>query len=268
MNKGKTFFDKIFLVRVFIVMGAVLLLSGAINCLYPQQPDIYTLKVLQSFPHDRSAYTQGLFFHNGVLYESCGQYGSSSFRKTDLATGRALQKIDIDKKYFAEGACVLNGNLYILTWQENKCFVYDINTLKYLGELWNPTEGWGLTTDGKQLIMTDGSAVLYFLDPMTFNVNKKVAVTLKGKPLQYLNELEYINGEIWANIYGDDSIVIINPETGKVRGVVDCRNLLPRSLVTSSTDVLNGIAYNPDTKSLYLTGKNWPKLFKVELVKK
>ncbi len=268
MSKGKSFFDKIFFVRVFIVMGAVLLFSGAINYLYPQQPDIYTLKVVQSFPHDRSAYTQGLFFHNNVLYESCGQYGSSTFRKTDLATGRILQKIDFDKKYFAEGACVLNGNLYILTWKENKCFVYDINTLKLLGELWNPTEGWGLTTDGKQLIMTDGSAVLYFLDPMTFNINKKVAVTLNGKPVQYLNELEFINGEIWANVYGDDSIVIINPETGKVRGVVDCRNLLPRSLISYNTDVLNGIAYNPATKSLYLTGKNWPKLFKVELVKK
>ncbi|MBR5856004.1 MAG: glutaminyl-peptide cyclotransferase [Bacteroidales bacterium] len=268
MKNRSSLFDRAFLIRVTVVVGAVFLLSGVINYIYPQQPDIYTLKVLQSFPHDRSAYTQGLFFHNDDLYESCGQYGSSSFRKTDLATGRILEKIDIENKYFAEGACVLNGNLYILTWQENKCFVYDINTLIYLGELWNPTEGWGLTTDGKQLIMTDGSAVLYFLDPLTFGVNRKVAVTLKGKPVQYLNELEYINGEIWANVYGDDSIVIINPETGKVRGVVDCRNLLSRSLITSSTDVLNGIAYDPSSDSVYLTGKNWPKIFKVELVKR
>lgn len=268
MSTGNKLFNRVFLFRTMLVMGLVLLLSGAINFLYPQQVDFYTLKVIKSYPHDRSAYTQGLFFHNNTLYESCGQYGSSSFRKNDLETGRILKKFDFERRYFAEGACVLNGNLYVLTWQENKCFVYDIETFKYLGELWNPTEGWGLTTDGKQLIMTDGSAVLYFLDPLTFSVVNKVAVTLNGKPVQYLNELEYINGEIWANVYGDDSIVIINPQTGNVRGVVDCRNLLPRSLRTVNTDVLNGIAYNEATKSLYLTGKNWPKLYKVELVKK
>ena len=268
MKNRRGFFNKIFFVRVLIVMGAILLLQGGINLLYPQQVDLYTFKVIESYPHDRSAYTQGLFFHNNELYESCGQYGSSSFRKNELATGRVLNRIDFDKKYFAEGACVLNGNLYVLTWQENKCFVYDINTFKFLGELWNPSEGWGLTTDGKQPIMTDGTSMLYFLDPMTFNVVDKRQVTINGKPLQYLNELEYINGEIWANVYGDDSIVIINPQTGKVRGVVDCRNLLPRSLIKSTTDVLNGIAYNPTNKSIYLTGKNWPKLYKIELVKK
>lgn len=267
MSTENKILGRSFILRCMIVMAVVLLLSGAINFLYSQQVDYYTFKVLKSYPHDRAAYTQGLFFHDNVLYESCGQYGSSSFRKNDLETGRVLQKIDFDRNYFAEGACVLNGNLYVLTWQENKCFVYDIKTFKYLGELWNPTEGWGLTTDGTSLIMTDGSAVLYFLDPMTFTVQKKVAVTINGKPVQYLNELEYINGEVWANVYGDDSIVIINPQTGKVRGVVDCRNLLPRSLRNANTDVLNGIACNPLDKSLYLTGKNWPKLYKIELVK-
>ena len=134
----------------------------------------YKLQVVETLPHDRGAYTQGLFFHNGELYESCGQYGSSSFRKVELKTGKDLRRLNFDAKYFVEGSCVLNGLLYILTWQEHKCFVYDINTFKYLGELPNFTEGWGLTTNGKELIMSDGTSVLYFLDPYTFAVKSKV----------------------------------------------------------------------------------------------
>ena len=252
---------------VMLAVG-VILLSGLVNCTYPQNPVSYTFKVVETLPHDRNAYTQGLFFHNGVLYESCGQYGQSHFKKCELSTGKALRRLDFDPQYFAEGACVLNNMLYILTWQEHKCFVYDINTLKYLGQLPLFTEGWGLTTNGKELIMSDGSSTLYFLDPMTFVVKSKLNVKLKGKQMHYLNELEYINGEIWANVYGSDIILIIDPTNGVVKGVVDCKNLLPRSLVTSTTDVLNGIAYNPATKSLYLTGKNWPKMYKVEIVKK
>ncbi len=246
----------------------LVILSGLYNCSYPQNPANYTLKVLESLPHDRNAYTQGLFFHDGVLYESCGQYGQSHFKKCDLATGKALRRLDFEPKYFVEGSCVLNNMLYILTWQEHKCFVYDINSLKYLGELPNFTEGWGITTNGNDLIMTDGSSNLYFLDPMTFAVRKKLKVKLRGREVEYLNELEYINGEIWANVYCSDVILIIDPATGTVKGVVDCKNLLPNSLKTSTTDVLNGIAYNPATKSLYLTGKNWPKMYKVEVVKR
>ncbi len=255
------------LYRVLLVIGAVAL-SGIINCMHSQQPVNYKLKVIKEFPHSRDAYTQGLFFYNGELYESSGHYGRSYFKKVDLNTGRTLCRIDMDSKYFAEGSCVFGNYLYILTWQEHKCLIYDIKTLKYLGELWNPTEGWGLTTDGKHLIMSDGSAVLYNLDPMTFAVKSKVTVTLKGKPVNYINELEYINGEIWANIYGTDYIYIINPADGVVKGIVDCTNLLPRSLINMSTDVLNGIAYNPATKELYITGKNWPRMYKIELVKK
>ncbi len=252
---------------IFSIMG-ILLLSGLVNCSYTQQPTNYKLKVLEILPHDRNAYTQGLFFHDGILYESCGQYGQSHFKKSDLATGKTLRRLDFDPKYFVEGSCVLNNYLYILTWQEHKCFIYDINTFKYLGEMPNFTEGWGLTTNGKELIMSNGSSTLYFLDPMTFAVKSKLDIRLNGKPVMYLNELEFINGEIWANIYCSDTILIINPTNGMVKGVVDCQNLLPRHLKSPSTDVLNGIAYNPQTKSLYLTGKNWPKMYKVELVKK
>ncbi len=252
---------------ILLVIGVVIL-SGIMNCIHSQQPVNYKLKVLQALSHDRNAYTQGLFFHDGVLYESCGQYGQSHFKKSELATGKTLRRLDFDAKYFVEGSCVLGDYLYILTWQEHKCFVYNIKSLEYVGELWNFTEGWGLTTDGKNLIMSDGTSTLYTLDPMTFTVKSKVTVKLNGKAVDYLNELEYINGEVWANVYGSDYIVIINPSDGVVKGVVDCTNLLPRSLKSAGTDVLNGIAYNPATKELYLTGKNWPKMYKVELVKK
>jgi glutamine cyclotransferase len=228
----------------------------------------YKLQIVEQFPHSRGAYTQGLFFHNNELYESSGQYGTSYFAKIDSKTFKEIKRLNFDSKYFLEGACVLGNYLYILTWKENKCFVYDINTFKFLGELYNIREGWGLTTDGENLILSDGSYSLYFLDPMTFALRKTVKVTIGGRPANLLNELEYINGEIWANVYGSDIILIIDPATGIVKGVVDCKNLLPRTLVTSTTDVLNGIAYNPATKSLYLTGKNWPKIYKVEIVKR
>ncbi len=253
--------------RIFLVIGVVVL-SGLMSCIYSQQPVNYKLKVPQALPHGRNSYTQGLFFHKGVLYESCGQYGESHFKKMELATGKELRRLNFDSRYFVEGSCVLGDYLYILTWQEHKCFIYNINTLEYLGELWNFTEGWGLTTNGKELIMSDGSSTIYFLDPNSFAVKSKLTVKLNGKAVNYLNELEYINGEIWANVYGSDYIIIISPQNGAVKGVIDCTNLLPRSLHTSSTDVLNGIAYNEATKELYLTGKNWPKMYKVEIVKK
>lgn len=242
-------------------------------CLLPvlcnaQKVKQYKLQVLETLPHSRSAYTQGLFFHKGELYESCGQYGESSFRKVDLKTGKDLRRLNFDRKYFVEGSCTIDNFLYILTWQEHKCFVYDINTFKFLGELYNPREGWGLTTNGKDLILSDGTSNIYFLDPQTFQVRNTKQVKLKGTPLNMINELEYIEGDIWANIYTQDYIAIIDPATGNVKGMIDCKGLLPGSLRTYTTDVLNGIAYNPDKKEIYLTGKYWPKMYKVRLVEK
>lgn len=242
-------------------------------CLLPifcnaQKVKQYKLQVVETLPHDRAAYTQGLFFHNGELYESCGQYGESSFRKVDLKTGKDLRRLNFDRKYFVEGSCVLGNYLYILTWREHKCFVYDINTFKYLGELYNPREGWGLTTNGKDLILTDGTANIYFIDPQTFQVRSSKQVKINGKPLTFLNELELINGDLWANVYTQDYIAIIDPATGNVKGIVDCTGLLPNQLRTSATDVLNGIAVNPATGDIYLTGKYWPRMYKVRLVEK
>ena len=227
----------------------------------------YKLEVVAEYPHDTESYTQGLFFHEGQMYESTGVHGKSTFRKVDMETGIAIQKLNFDKKYFVEGSVVFEDNLYILTWETKTAFIYDAETLEYKSTWKYPREGWGITTDGKQLIASDGSANLFFMNDQ-FALDRKQLVTFDGRPVRWLNELEYIDGKVWANVYTTDEIVIINPKNGKVEGVVDCRGLLPKNLHTSETDVLNGIAYNPDTKKIYLTGKNWPKLYEVRLVEK
>ncbi len=227
----------------------------------------YKLDVVAEYPHDTGSYTQGLFFQDGQMYESTGQYGLSSFMKVDLETGAALERMDFNDEYFVEGSVMFEGNLYILTWTNRKAFVYDAETLEYKAAWKYPREGWGITHDGRNLIASDGSANLYFMDG-NFAQQKKLKVTLEDRPVRFLNELEYIDGKIWANVYTTDSIVIINPKTGKVEGLVDCTGLLPRALHEPSTDVLNGIAYDEKTGKIYLTGKNWPRLYEVRLVEK
>ena len=227
----------------------------------------YGLEVVAEYPHDVDSYTQGLFFHDGQMYESTGVHGKSTFRKVDMATGNALERLNFDKKYFVEGSVVFGDNLYILTWETRTAFIYDAETLEYKSTWKYPREGWGITTDGRQLIASDGSANLFFMNDQ-FALDRKQLVTLDGKPVRWLNELEYIDGKVWANVYTSDEIVIINPKNGKVEGVIDCRGLLPKELRTPDTDVLNGIAYNPETKKIYLTGKNWPKLYEVRLVER
>lgn len=227
----------------------------------------YRLEVVAEYPHDTGSYTQGLFFHKGHMYETTGLNGKSTLRKVDITTGKALMKKNFDKKYFLEGSVVLNDELYILTWESGLAFVYGADSLDYKATWSYPREGWGITTDGKQLIASDGSATLYFMDEK-FALQRRLNVKYEDRPVRWLNELEYIDGKIWANIYTADEIVIINPKDGKVVGLIDCRGLLPKNLHTSETDVLNGIAYNPQTGKIYLTGKNWPKLYEVKLVEK
>lgn len=221
--------------------------------------------VTEKFPHDKYAYTQGLFFENGVLYESCGQYGTSNLRTVDIATGKVLSKSNLDSKYFAEGSVIFGGNLYLLTWREQICMIYNPATFKKIGEIRYNGEGWGLTTDGKELIMSNGSASITFLDPMTFMENRRINVTLDGKPIDYINELEYINGEIWANVYLEDYIITIDPQNGCVTSVIDCTNVYPAAVRNAHADVLNGIAYNPADGSIYITGKYWPQLYKISV---
>ena len=227
----------------------------------------YKVEVVKEYTHDTGAYTQGLFFHGGRFYESTGQFGESSFREVDLQTGKVLSKMDFQRKYFAEGSVMLDGQLFILTWLNKVAFVYDAKTLEYKQTYSYPREGWGLTTDGKQLIASDGSSRLYFLDG-EYKLQRSVEVKLDGRPVRYLNELEYIDGKVWANVYTTDLIVIINPSTGAVEATVDCIGLLPSRLRDNRTDVLNGIAYDPATRKTYLTGKYWKRLYEVELVEK
>lgn len=227
----------------------------------------YRLEVVAEYPHDTESYTQGLFFHDGELYESTGVHGKSTFRKVDLITGEAQRKLNFDKQYFVEGSVIFEDNLYILTWESRIAFIYDANTLEYKSSWKYPREGWGITTDGKQLIASDGSANLFFMNDR-FALDRKQLVTIEGRPVRWLNELEYIKGKVWANVYTSDEIVIINPKNGKVEGLIDCKGLLPKNLRTETTDVLNGIAYDSKTDKIYLTGKNWPKLYEVKLSEK
>lgn len=247
---------------IFGVISLFLLLSCA-----DAKVKEYRLEVVQEYPHDTESYTQGLFFHEGNMYESTGLHGKSTFRKVDILTGEALEKMNFDKKYFVEGSVVMGDNLYILTWESRIAFVYDAKTLEYKSSWKYPREGWGITTDGNQLIASDGTANLYFMDE-NFALDRKVIVKYEEAPVRFLNELEYIDGKIWANVYTADEIVIINPKNGRVEGVIDCRGLLPKNLHTSSTDVLNGIAYDPEDGKIYLTGKNWPRLYEVRLIEK
>ena len=228
---------------------------------------VYKLDVVAEYPHDTDSYTQGLFFHDGQLYESTGMNGKSTFRKVDLASGKPLKRLDFDKKYFVEGSVILGDNLYILTWESRVAFMYDAKTLEFKSSWSYPREGWGLTTDGKQLIASDGSATLFFMDE-NFALKDRVIVKCEDRPVRLLNELEYIDGKIWANVYTSNEIVIINPKNGNVEGVIDCRGLLPKELYRPDTDVLNGIAYNPKDGKIYLTGKNWPKMYEIRLVEK
>jgi len=254
----------------YLICSASVVLFSVWAAAQPKKSAVveYGVKVEKSYQHDTGAYTQGLFFFNGDFYESTGQWGESSFRKVNLESGRILSISDFPSTVFIEGSCALGGYVYILTWTNHKCYLYDPVQMTRLAEFNNPREGWGLTTDGKCLIMSDGSSELFFMNPATFTPIRSVKVKLSGKEVSYLNELEYIDGKIWANVYTTDYILIIDPATGEVEGRVDCRGLLPANLKTRQTDVLNGIAYNPADGSIYITGKYWPRLYKISLVRK
>lgn len=235
---------------------------------HPKRPAYYDYKVVNSYPHDTNAYTQGLFIYNGELFESTGRNGESSLRRVDLKSGKVMQHADLDKQYFGEGADILDGKIYQLTWESRVGFIYNANTFERVGQFSYPTEGWGLTTDGEMLIMSDGSSTIRFMKPDDFTEVRAIEAYTHEGSVNYLNELEYIDGMIWANVYGMDAIVCIDPKTGAITKVVDLRNLLPNELRTPETDVLNGIAYDKDTKRLYVTGKLWSKLYEIELVER
>ncbi len=225
----------------------------------------YKIKVIKEYPHDPAAYTQGLFYMDGRMVETTGQFGQSSLRLTEFESGKVLRRLEFAGKYFGEGSAMLDGKIYVLTWTNRVAFVYDAETLSYEKSYSYPRDGWGMTTDGERLITSDGSSRLYFLDS-GFKFQKSVEVKMNGRPLRNLNELEWIDGKIWANVYLTDMIVVIDPDSGKVEAQIDCSGLLPKSLRTRDTDVLNGIAHDPATGRIWLTGKNWPRLYEVRIV--
>jgi len=245
-------------------------ISTKIVILSNKLPKIYTYKILNEYPHDITSYTQGLEFHDGVLYESTGQYGESKLRKVDYKTGKILKNIDLAKQYFGEGLTILNNNIYQLTWQKHIGFVYDLKTFekKRSFKYAQSKEGWGLCNDGQIIYKSDGTEDIWILDPETETEESHIQVYHNRGKVVGLNELEWINGKIYANRYQLNGVAIINPKNGAVEGVIDFSPL--RKLVTQhkGLDVLNGIAYNPETKTIFITGKRWDKLFEVEIMEK
>jgi glutaminyl-peptide cyclotransferase len=227
---------------------------------------VHGYRVVKAYPHDPNAYTQGLVFRDGFLYESTGQHGRSSIRRVKLETGEVVQRRDVDRAHFGEGLAHWKGELVQLTWQSEIAFVYDLvtfaprRTLRYRGE------GWGLTSDAKGFILSDGSDRLRFLDPATFAETRRIAVTAGGAPVDQLNELEFIKGEIWANVWHSNRIARIAPQTGRVASWVDLSGLMSSGYRLDPEAVLNGIAHDPATGRLFVTGKLWPRLFEIQVV--
>ena len=231
-----------------------------------EPPPVSGYRIVQEYPHDPQAFTQGLVYADDGFYEGTGLNGRSTLRRVDLATGRVERSVALDLVHFGEGIALFDDRIYQITWQTQTAFVYDRATFDLLETFTYPTEGWGLTTDGKQLVMSDGTATLRFRDPATFAETGSVTVRAGGEPVLNLNELEYIDGEIWANVWKTDRIARIDATTGDVIGWIDLAGLLsPADRQGSPVDVLNGIAHDPATGRIFVTGKFWPKLFEIAL---
>jgi glutamine cyclotransferase len=247
-----------------VVLALVLLFPGC-TAGGTQSPDAAGVSVIARFPHDGRAYTQGLLWHDGALYEGTGLLGESTLRRVDLTTGDVLKRVDLSDDRFGEGIAIVGDRLYQLTWNAGVAYVYALDTFAVVDSMQYEGEGWGLTYDGTHLILSDGTDRLRFIDPADFREVRSVQVTDNGAPLTSLNELEYIEGEVWANVYQSDYLVRIDPATGAVNSWVDLRNLLERSDRSGSVDVLNGIAWDPAGRRLFVTGKRWPWLFEVAM---
>ena len=257
MIKAEVFYDgkkEVALQKVIVVNGST--------------PKLYNYELLNTYPHDITSYTQGLEFYKGVLYESTGQYGESKLRALDYKNDAILNNVNLSRSYFGEGLTVLNDKIYQLTWKEGRGLIYDVNTFETLGSFnyGQSKEGWGLCNDGRQLYKTDGSENIWILNAETLEEERFVqAYTNKGR-LTNLNELEWVEGKIYANRYQKNGVAIINPINGAIEAVLDFKDLKNKVTNHPGLDVLNGMAYNPDTKTLFVTGKRWDKLFEVRII--
>lgn len=255
--------------KSFLYVLALLLFSLPVAAEVP----IYDYQIVARYPHNTASFTQGLEFRDGFLYEGTGKNGRSTLSKINFEDGQVLQSKRLASRYFGEGISIVGERIFQLTWQSNIVFVYDLESFETITSHYHPTEGWGLTFDGEQLILSDGSATLQFIDPETFQVSRTVEVTLQGRPIRNLNELEYINGEVWANVWMTNEIVRIDPASGNINSVVDLNGLIDETTVGGSDGVLNGIAWIPNADPeagagsgrLFVTGKLWADLFEIEI---
>jgi glutamine cyclotransferase len=227
-------------------------------------PKRYNYKVIHTYPHDRDSFTQGLFYDNGILYEGTGETGSS-LREVELTTGKVLRQLNLNSNLFGEGITLFKDRIYQVTWKSRVGFVYEKSTFKQINKIYYKTEGWGLTTIKDQIVLSDGTNILYFIEPEMFTVVSRIEVYDNEKKVNQLNELEYIDGEIWANIWMTDRIARIDPATGKVIGYIDLKGILDDPDTDTSIKVLNGIAFDKDGSRIFVTGKNWPKLFEIRV---
>ncbi|MBL8180324.1 MAG: glutaminyl-peptide cyclotransferase [Blastocatellia bacterium] len=275
--------------RFFVLIAAIALATACSGSTGNSTPNVATgtpkpastplpvssYEVVKVYPHDDKAFTQGLFFHDGFLYESTGQYGKSSLRKVEITTGKVLQKWDLPREDFGEGSTLLGDKIYMVTWQQGLGRVFNLSDFKLIREFQYQGEGWGLTNDGTSLIMSQGTHVLKFIDPNTFVSNKTLPIMREdGRPLMQINELEYVKGEIWANIWHSEDpkvlgkpnyIARIDPATGKIVGWIDLANISPEDQRRDSENTLNGIAYDAANDRIFVTGKNWKRLYEIKL---
>jgi len=249
-------------IRLLFALAALVVLP--LQGLAQAQVSRAAAEVIATYPHDSAAFTQGLFIHDGELFESTGQVGASGLRRVELETGRVVQQAAIEPPYFGEGSVQLGDRIYMLSWLSRTGFVFDAESFERIGTFSYEGEGWGLTHDGTHLIVSDGSARLRRIDPQDFSPAGTIDVTLGGRPVRRLNELEWVDGEIWANVWQSAMIVRIDPQTGEVTGLIDLSGLVPEGLARSRDAVANGIAWDRETRQIFVTGKLWPELFEIQ----
>ncbi|MFW6007267.1 MAG: glutaminyl-peptide cyclotransferase [Halanaerobiales bacterium] len=249
-----------YIILSILIISTIFLYSSA-----TAEPPHYTYNIVNTYPHDREAFTQGLLYKDGYLYEGTGLYGESSLRKVDLETGKIIKIKKLSDEYFGEGITIFKDKIYQLTWKAKTGFVYNMD-FELIDQFDYPGEGWGITHDGENLIMSDGTENIYFLDPDTLEEVKKIKVKIKEEPVLNINELEYIKGEIYANIWQENHLIKIDPETGNVTGIIDLTGIIEREKYNYEIDVLNGIAYDKESERIFITGKLWPLVFEIDII--